>query len=903
MFWRNLLQRDRKDREWREEMETHLQMLTDSFLAQGLTPQEARAAALRQAGNLTARREEIYRMNGIRWLDSIAGDVRYALRGLRKQPSFAAVAVLTLAVGIGANTAVFSVVNSVLLKPVSFPTPEELVDLGLVAPGAGGVLSSRGLGLSTSMYFTFAEQNRSFQSMGVWTSRAVTLTGLGEPERIFANVISDGLLQALAIQPEIGRPFTAADQAPGANGAVLLSDGYWQRRFGGDRSVIGRKVLVNSVPREIIGVMPLNFRIADTPADIILPLQLDRRQAILEGFYLSSIARLKPGVSVDQANADIARLLPIWAGSWASNPGGAPGDGGFAEQLFLSSWRIGPNIRPLRESVVGSVRSVLWVVMATLAMVMLIACANVANLLLVRVDGRQSELALRAALGAGWTRIVRQLLVESLLLSAAGGALGLAIAYGGLRLLVRNGPANLPRLSEVGLDSHALAFCVIVSIVCGLFFGLIPALRYAKPGVSLVVRDSGRTMSNSRDRRRARSTLVVVQVSLALVLLISSGLMIRTFQAMTTVRPGFERPEAVQTFRVMVPSTLVPNDEDVTRMEQAIADKLASLPGVRAVGFASALPMDGTPANWDGILKEGQSYAHGNRPPMRLYLNVSPGLFDSLGIRIEAGRDLTWTDVYSGRNFVLVSENLARELWGSAQAAVGKRVRANDGDVWREIVGVVEDVRHFGAQEPAPTVVYWPILGRLYYPPAITEGTRAAAFTVRTDRAGTGALLNEIRQAVWSVNAALPVANPETMRATVDRSMARTSFTLVMLTIAGTMAMLLGLIGIYGVIAYAVSQGTREIGIRLALGARPADVRQMFVRHGVGLCAVGIAIGIGVAAVLTPLMKSLLYGVAPMDPMTFVAVPVTLLLATLAASYLPARKVSAVDLVTCMKAE
>ena len=902
MFWRNPLRRDRMDREWREEMESHLQILTDAFLAQGLAPREARSAALRQAGNLTARREEIYRMNGIQWLDSISGDIRYALRGLRNQPSFTAVAVLTLALGIGANTAVFSVVNSVLLKPLSFPDADKLVDLELVAPGAGGVLSSRGPGLSTSMYFTYTEQNRSFQSMGVWTSRAVTVTGLGEPEQVSANVISDGLLQTLAVRPEAGRPLTGADQVPGANGTVLLSYGYWQRRFGGDRSVIGREILVDAIPREIVGVMPPGFRVADTPAELILPMQLDRRQAILEGFSLRALARLKPGIAIPQANADIARLLPIWARSWASTPRGAPGDGGFAQKLFLSSWRIGPNIRPLRESVVGNVRGVLWVVMGTLAMVMLIACANVANLLLVRVDGRQSELALRAALGAGWARIVRQLMVESLLLGAAGGALGLAFASGGLRLLVRNGPSNLPRLSEIGLDSHALAFSAIVSILCGLFFGLIPALRYAGPGVSLTIRDSGRTMSHGRGRHRARSTLVVVQVSLAVVLLISSGLMIRTFQQMRSVRPGFERPEAVQTFRVVVPQTLIPKGEDATRTEQSIAGKVAAIPGVISVGFASALPMDGAPPNWDGILKEGQSYAQGSVPPMRLFLNVSPGLFGSLGIRIKAGRDLTWTDIYGGRKFVLVSENLARELWGTAQAAIGKRVRANDADVWREVVGVVEDVRHVGAQEPAPAVVYWPVFGQLVYAP-ITAASRSVAFTVRTDRAGTGALLNEIRQAVWSVNAALPVANPETMRAMVDRSMARTSFTLVMLAIAGVMAMLLGLIGIYGVIAYAVSQRTREIGIRLALGARPADVRLMFVRYGAGLCAVGIAIGIGAAAVLTPLMKSLLYGVAPVDPMTFAAVPVTLLAATLAASYLPARRVSAVDPAMCMKAE
>ena len=901
MFWRSLLRRGRVDREWREEMEAHLQMLTDSFVEQGFTPEDARRAALRQAGNLTSRREEIYRMNGIEWLDSIAGDARYALRGLRRNPSFTAVAVLTLALGIGANTAVFSVVNSVLLKPLAFPHAEELVDLAQVAPGAGGIVSSRGgLGLSPSMYFTYTEQNRSFQAMGVWTFHPVTVTGLAEPEQVLANKISDGLLQALAVAPELGRPLTAEDQVPGSNESVLLTYGYWQRRFGGDRTVIGKKILVDARPHEIVGVMPAGFRIADTQADLILPLRFDRSRTALAGFFLLAIARLKPGVSIDQANADIARLIPVWMRSWPSIAGGNTYDP-LAEKVYRS-WRIGPNIRPLRESVVGNVRSVLWVVMGTLGMVMLIACANVANLMLVRVDGRQPELAMRAALGAGWGRIVRQLLVESLVLGAVGGVLGLALAYGGLKLLVRNGPSNLPRLSEIGIDSHALVFTVAVAVLSGLIFGLIPALRYAGPHVSLGLRDGGRTMSQSRNRHRTRDTLVVIQVSLALVLLIASGLMIRTFQAMRSVELGFAESGSLQTFRVMVPKELVPQEEEATRAEQAIAEKVAALPGVTAVGFASALPLDGAPPGWDGILTEGQSYTQGNRPPMRLYVSVSPGLFGSLGARIKAGRDLTWTDIYGDRKFVLVSENLARELWGSTQGAIGKRVRSNDFGAWREVAGVVEDVRHSGAQQPAPAVVYWPVFGQVPYAP-ITEATRSVAFAVRADRAGTGALLNEIRQAVWQVNPALAVANPETMRETVDRSMARTSFTLVMLAIAGAMALLLGCIGIYGVIAYAVSQRTREIGIRIALGARPGDVKRVFVRYGLGLCAIGIAIGVAAAAALTNLMKSLLFGVAPVDPVTFAAVPVTLLLATLAACYLPARRVSAVDPVECMRAE
>jgi predicted permease len=901
MFWRNFFRRDQVDQEWREEMESHLQMLTDALLEQGLTQAEARSAALKQVGNLTARREEIYQMNGIPWLDSILGDVRYAARGLRNHPSFTAVAVLTLALGIGANTAIFSVINSVLLKPLAYPHSEALVDLALAAPGAGGIVSSRGsLGLSASMYFTFAEQSRSFEALGVWIPRPVTVTGLAEPEQVFACMVSDGMLQALGVEPELGRPLLAADQVPGSNEVALLTHGYWQRRFGGDRTVIGRKILVDARPREIAGVLPAGFRIADKPADLVLPLRLDRSRATLAGFGLYSIARLKPGVTIEQANADIGRLIPVWMRSWPSLEGSKPGDA-LAETVYRS-WRIGPALRPLRESVVGNVRSVLWVVMGTLGLVMLIACANVANLLLVRMEARQQELAVRAALGAGWGRIVRQLLIESLVLCGVGGVLGLGIASTALRLLVEHGPSNLPRLSEVGVDARALAFTVVVSVVSGLLFGLIPALRYAGPRASYGLRDGGRTMSHSRNRHRVRNTLVVVQVSLALVLLISSGLMIRTFQAMRRVELGFLGPDFVQTFRVFVPRELAGKADEATRMEQAIADKLAAMPGVNSAGFASALPMDGAPPNWDGILKEGQSYAQGSRPPMRLYLNVSPGLFRSLGTRLKAGRDFTWADIYGDRKQVLVSESLARELWGSAEGAVGQRVRSNDNGPWREVIGVVEDVRHRGAQEAAPAVVYWPIYGQIPYAPVI-GATRAVTFSVRTERAGTGVLLSEIRHVVSSVNGALAVANPETMRETVDHSMARTSFTLVMLGLAGAMALLLGLIGIYGVIAYAVSQRYREIGIRLALGAQARDVRRMFVSQGLGLCGIGISIGLVAAAALTRVMKSLLFGVAAVDPVTFSAVPVMLLLAALAACYLPARRASRVDPVECIRAE
>ncbi|HEY3742560.1 MAG TPA: ABC transporter permease [Bryobacteraceae bacterium] len=899
MAWWDFLRRDKADREWREEMESHLQISIDAFMAEGMSAEDARSAALVRAGNMTARREEIYRMNGIAVVDSIVGDVRYAIRGLRHNPGFTVVAILTLALGIGANTAVFSVVDGVLLKPLPYPHSEDLIALAQVAPGAGGLIAgSHGLALSSSMYFTYSEQNRSFQTMGVWTGVDVTVSGMAEPEQVPAVLASDGFLQALAIRPEVGRWLLAGDQVPGAAETIVLSYGYWQRKFGGDTSVIGKKVFVDGRPRQVVGVMPASFQIVGTRADLILPLQLDRRHATLPGFYLNGLGRLKPGVSLELANADIARLLPIWMTSWPLSDGGKTGDA--LAQTVYRAWRIGPNLRPLRDVVVGNVGSVLWVIMGTLGMVMLIACANVANLLLVRTDSRQQELAIRAALGAGWGRIVRQLLMESLLLALAGGAAGVVVAYEGLRFLIHNGPSNLPRLNEITLDSSALAFTFAVALLSGLVFGLIPALKYAGPNVSGSLRGGGRTMSDSGDRQRARNTLVVVQVALALVLLISSGLMIRTFSAMRNVDPGVSQLDQLQIFRVSIPSAIEPSDERATRMENSIADKLAAIPGVRAVGFGTAMPLDEAPPDWDGVLIEGQSYATGSRPPMRLFRNVSPEFFSALGARIVAGRELTWTDIYGKRMYVLVSENLARELWGSPAAAIGKRIRTGDASAWREVVGVAADIRHMGVQEGAPPTVYWPVYGQVPYA-GYMLASRNVAYAVRTDRAGTGPLLNEIRQAVWSVNGALPVAQTETMREVFDRSMARTAFTLVMLGIAGSMALVLGLIGIYGVIAYAVSQRTREIGIRLAMGAEPGQVRRMFVRYGLRLGAVGMVVGVAAALGLSRSMKSLLFGVAAVDPVTFAVVPLLLLAAVAAACYVPARRASNVDPVEAMR--
>jgi len=894
MSWRRFFRRAKWDRERLREIESYVQIEADDNAARGMPYAEAHAAARRKFGNSTLIREEIYSMNTISFLDALGRDVRYSLRALRHHPMFTLVALLTLAIGIGANTAVFSVLNSVLLKPLAYPKPDELVAVKQTAPGAAGLANiAEGLRLSPSMYFTFAEQNRSFQAFGVWAPGTASVTGLAEPEQVRTVYVSDGALQAIGVQPALGRWLSRADQLPGGPQTVLLNYGYWQRRLGGDRSVAGRKITVDGRSREIVGVMPQGFRFVNQDFDLIMPLSFDRSKLSLPGFGFPGIARLKPGVTIAQANADLARMLPIWMSSWPyrGNP------------RIYETWRITPDLRPLKQEVVGNASEILWVVMGTIGMVMLIACANVANLMLVRAEARQHELAIRAALGAAWRRIVREMLMESVLLGLMGGVAGVALAYGALRLLMAIGPANLPRLTEISLDARALGFTLALSLVSGLLFGLIPALKYAGPRASLALRSAGRTASVSRERHRARNLLVVAQVAMALVLLVSAGLMIRTFQALRTVEPGFTQAEHLQTMRISIPVQLIAEPQRVTRVQNDILDKLAAITGVASVAFASEMPMEGIPPNWDDILIEGQTYTSTEIPPLRLFKYVSPGFFHTSGTRIVAGRDLTWTDVYGLRRNAMISENLARELWGTPSAALGKRFRTGLNALWWEVIGVIQDVRENGVDERAPAIVYWPSMLDNLYGPGPLDAVRSVTFVVRSDRTGSEGFLNQVRQAVWSVNPNLPLASVRTMREIYDRSLARTSFTLVMLGIAGAMALVLGIIGIYGVISYAVSQRRREIGIRLALGAQPGELRRMFVRHGLVLAGIGVAIGLVAATGLMRLMKSLLFGISPLDPVIYAAVPIVLVTAAVLASYLPARRAAVVDPVEALRAD
>lgn len=891
-----LFDRSRVENDTEEELRLHVQNRADDLERGGLTRAEAERRARIEFGAHEKFKEECREAAGAHFLHTLLQDLRFGARMLRKNPGFTAIALLTIAIGIGANAAVFSVVNSVLLKPLNYPKPEQLVALHQIAPGATGLADfENGLLLSPSMYFTYAEQNRTFQSLGVWVTDIANVTGIGEPEQVRAMYVSDGVLQTLGVAPTVGRWLFAEDQVRNGPDRIMLSYGYWQRRFGGDRAVIGRSVMVGARLREIVGVMPQGFRVADSDFEIIMPFQWVRRNQILAGFGFHGIARLKQGVTIGQANADLTRILPVWMDSFTNGPGSNP--------HIYETWRITPMIRPLKQEVIGNVSEALWVVMGTIGLVMLIACANVTNLLLVRVEARQQELAVRAALGAGWGRTIRALLVESLMLGVAGGVLGVVVAYNGVRFLVLMGPANLPRLSEISVDARTLGFTLLLSLVSSLFFGLIPALKYAGPRTSLVLQSVGRTTSTSRERHSARNLLVIGQVAMALVLLVSAGLMIRTFQALRTVEPGFTDAQQLQLMRISFPPWPGGDAVQATRIENDIVEKLEAIPGVKSAAFASEMPMEGYDSAWDTVLIEGKEYPKGELPPLYLYKNISPGFLQTAGTRIVAGRELSWTDVYGLRPVVLVSENFAREMWESPSAAVGKRLREDESAPWHEVIGVVQDVREHGVQEKAPKIVYWATLLGNSGKPRPPSFLDTVTFVIRSERAGTQSFLNEVRQAVWSVNANLPLASVRTMQEVYDKSMARTSFTLVMLGIAGAMALVLGLIGIYGVISYTVSQRQREIGIRLALGAQQASVLRMVLAQAGKMALVGVVIGMGAAFALTRLMTSLLFGVTAHDPVTFAGVAALLIFVALLACYVPARRAMRVDPMVALRYE
>jgi predicted permease len=822
-------------------------------------------------------------------VNSLKNQLRQILRRLWRAPFFTAITLITLAAGVGANIAVFSVVEGVLLKPLPYPHPESLVGVWHIAPG----LNLDEVNMAPSNYFIYREQNRVFQDVGIYQGDSVSVTGQGNPERVQALDVTDGVLPILGLTPELGRWFNHADDSPGGPDTVMLSYDYWQSRFGADRSIVGRAIQIDGKTRQVIGVMPRGFRFLDwEQPKLFLPLRLDRNKTTLGQFSYEGVARLRPGVTMQTANADVARLWPIVLASFPAPPG-------FSIDLFNKA-RLGPNIRPLSRDVIGDVGKLLWVLMGSIGVVLLIACANVANLMLVRAEGRHNELAVCSALGASPWRIAKEFLLESAVLGVLGSALGLVLAWGALRLLVALGPDGLPRLHDIGIDLNVLMFTLGIALLCSVLFGSIPALRYAGTRVGTGLRES-RTTSQGRQRHRTRNILVVVQVSLAFVLLICSGLMIRTFRALIHVDAGYDTTAKIQTVRLGIAEADVPKGDDVLRMQQAIAQKIAAVPGVESVSFGGSVPMDGN--GWhDPVYAQDKSYADNAMPPLRKFVFGAPGFLKTLGISLVAGRDFTWDEAFQKRPVGMVTENFAREYWGSPANALGKRIRVGTKDDWREIVGVIGDLHDDGMNKDAPTIAYWPTLLD-HFESDMFNVRRFVVYAIRTPRAGSESLLKDVRQAVWSVDANLPLTDIHTQEFFYQKSISRTSFTLVMLGIAAAIALLLGIVGLYGVIAYSASQRTREIGIRIALGAQRNTITNMFVRQGLLLAGSGIVCGLLLALAATRLLRSLLFHVSPMDPVTYALACIALCGAAVLASYVPSRRTATVNPVDALRAE
>jgi predicted permease len=880
------LRRSRLENDMRDELHFHIEAYAADLVRNGVSHQEAMRRANLEFGAAERVKEECREARGVHVLETLLRDIRYGLRALRKSPGFTAVAVLTLALGIGANSAIFSVINGILLKPLPYPHPEELIDLHLTAPGVNFPDADP----APFLYFTYREQGRSFQSVGLYRWNTQSVTGLTEPEEAQCLNVTAEVLPILGVQPALGRWFSENDAAPGSPQTAILTYVWWQAHFGADHSVVGRQIIVNGISSQVIGVMPATFRFLDRDAAFLLPLQFDRAKEFVGDFDYPGIARLKPGVTIEQASADVARMIPIALHSFPPQPG-----------LTIKEFedvRLAPKSRYLSQLLIGDIRQTLWVLMGTIGIVLLIACANVANLLLVRAEGRQHELAIRSALGARWFDIARALLIESIVLGLLGGLLGLLFAYGAIRVLISIAPSHLPRLHEISIDPPVILFTLCAALLTGILFGMIPVIKYAGPRIDNELRGGGRTSSQSRERHRARSVLVVAQVALALVLLVGSGLMIRTFQALRKVDPGFD-PRNVLTLRIAIPESQAKDATAVIHLEQGIVDSIRTIPGVTSVGLTTVIPTER--AGHDLIYARDKSYATGV-PPLRLIKFVSPDLLTAMGNRLIAGLEFTWTDTYERRPVAMVSENLARELWQDPQLALGKQIREDLQGLWREVIGVVNTVRDDGVQEKAPASAYFPLLMNDFEGDAVAV-QRSVSFIVRSKRAGSQSLLADVRQAVWSMNPNLPLTNVRTLQEIYDQSLARTSFTLVMLAIAGAMALLIGLVGIYGVISYAVSQRQREIATRIAVGAQRSDVMSMILSEGMSLILIGMGVGLAGSLASTRFLSSLLFGVTAIDPLTFAAVITLLAFVALAACYIPARQAVRVDPMLALRYE
>ena len=815
-------------------------------------------------------------------VDSMWRDVRTAVRGLVRRPAFTLIGGFTLAVGIGANTAIFTVVDGVLINPLPFPEPEALVSYNYDAPGLG--VNVPLIPHSEGMYFHYRDNARAIESSAVFSDDNVNLVTEGDPQRLAAMQVTSDYFTVVGIQPFLGRGFVEGEDLPGAEPVAVLSYALWEQSFGADRDVLGRVYEMDGVSRRIVGVMP--ERAAVTDEELWIPLTVDPAEADQGSLAFIGVARLAPGETVESADAEMEQLLLRYAEEFPDGLSAA-----ILEQSGLTA-----NVTPLKEVFVQDMRTALWVLLGTVGFVLLIACANVANLFLVRAEGRQRERAVRTAMGAGRLDIARQHLSEAMILSLGAGAVGLGLASGGVRALLALAPADLPQVLDIGIDGSVLLFTLAVAVVAGVLFGTFPAVGYGRSEISRSLRDGGRGSTDGRERHRMRSGLVVAQVALALVLLVGSGLMFRSFQALQSVDLGFES-EGLLTFRYGLPRAEYSDPAGVLAFHRQLTDELAAVPGVTAVGMNTGLPLTGAKSATP-MEPTDQPFPEGELGPLVERVQVSPGYFDAMSIDLLEGRALEWSDQADEYRGVVISRTLADAFW-PGRSAVGQRIGSQGGEFDWEVVGVAADVRFDGVnEEPLPMAYYPLVMGS----PEDLAPARGVDVVLRVGGDPLSAI-PAARDALIRADGRLPMILPRTVDSVVSESLAATSFTVVLLGIAAAIALLLGTVGLYGVISYIVSRRTPEIGVRMALGAPAARVQREVVGEGMRLAVVGIAVGLGGAWATSRLLASLLYGVSATDPFTFGGTAVLLGTVALLATWIPARRASRVDPVAALKAE
>lgn len=808
-------------------------------------------------------------------------ELKLAARALLRRPGYAAIAALTLALGIGANTAIFTVVDAVLISPLPYPDSDRLVTLRHHAPG----IDLPELEMSDGLLRFYQESADFLESIAVYDVNGRNLTGGDQPAQVQVLDATPSLIEALRVVPAMGRPINQADAAEGAAPVAMLTDIGWRTRFGQDPDILGRLIELDGVSTEIVGVLPAGFAFPDEDPTALVPMRVDPNGAF-GAFGARGIARLAPGVSHEQGVRRFKELQ-----SRLSDYFGQP------SQEFFDQAGWDATLPRLRDAVVADIQSTLWIVLGTVGLVLLIACANVANLFLVRAEGRQKEMAIRTAMGAGKGAVAASFLSESLLLGLGGGVVGVVLAWVGLEALLAFGPEQIPRLHEISLGVTSLGFATLLSVLAGLAFGSLPLLRYAGNRLAGILRDGGRTNTVGRDRHRARNALVASQLALALVLLVGSGLMLRSFAELRAIDPGFD-PEGVLT----VGLSRGENEdlEAAARFYQDAADRVAALPGVESVGITTRVPLLASGSNGGSFEIENRVTEENDLPPVAMYRAIGPDYFNSLGIRILQGRDVARSDWEGGPPVVWVNQTLADDRFDGDP--IGERIRFDSGEgiEFAEIVGVVENTKEFELSEEEHLEVYLPLVVRSWpYP-----GLQAAALTVRmADGQSPTALVPSIRRIVNEIDPRVPLTSTRTMDEVVAGSMASTSFTMALLGIATGVALLLGAIGLFGVISYVVSQRTREIGVRVALGAQAGAVSGMIVKQGLSVTVVGTAIGLAAAFALTRVMQALLYDVSATDPATFAVAAALLVAVSLAATWLPARRAARVDPIEALRAE